>query len=145
MGGKSTAEVILACREEKLASSNVAHFPRPSIEYSTPALEAAAEAVQVLDGKTAPQTQHSPEIIEGRKRLKLEMSGQSPQARPKVVSFEEKSYRQRYIHYLEVKERLAQGETIPPEDLKRFEIYERSDDCRAWKDLEEHNGKVIAR
>jgi hypothetical protein len=155
MGGRSTAEVILACREDRAATSNIAHFPRPSAIHTTPALFAAAEAGRELDGKIVQDTQHPPELIEARKRLALEMSGQTmpalpspdgepaPQPRPKVVSFEEKSERQRYRHYKEMKQRLAWGETIPEEDYRRLVIYEQSAECQTWEEMEKNLGKVF--
>lgn len=144
MAGRSTAEVILACREEKSAASNISHFPRPSAEHSTPALVAAAEAGRALEGKRGREIQHPPEIIEARKRLAQEMSGEAPvtQPRPKVVSFEDKSERQRYRHWKEMKERLKRGETIPEEDYRRLVIYEQSAECQTWASMEKNLGKV---
>jgi hypothetical protein len=93
MGGKSTAEVILACREEK-APKNIAWFPRPDIEYSTPALYASAEAGRVLDVKNGPPVQHSPELQAKRAALikgipMAEILPEVPSVeRPKVVTLQ---------------------------------------------------------
>lgn len=98
--------------------------------------------------------QHPPELVEARRALIMELSGQQQpalpgpegpaQPRPKVVSFEEKGTRQRYKHYKEMKQRLADGETIPEEDYRRLLAYEQSAECKSWMNLEEHNGKVFA-
>lgn len=98
--------------------------------------------------------QHPPELVEARRALIMELSGQqqpalpgpegTAQPRPKVVSFEEKGTRQRYKHYKEMKQRLADGETIPEEDYRRLLAYEQSAECKSWMNLEEHNGKVFA-
>lgn len=98
--------------------------------------------------------QHPPELVEARNRLALEMSGhalpalpgphgeQIVQPRPKVVSFEEKSERQRYKHYKEMKQRLAWGETIPEEDYRRLILYEQSAERQAWEDMEKNLGAM---
>jgi len=133
MGGKSTAEVILACREEKAAASNVAHFPRPTVEYSTPALAASAEAGRVLDGKPAPSAKLSPEIIEARERLKAELAGNSG----KVARIEVESDKQRYKRWKGLKERLALGEIISEDEYRFYQGFGQSAICRAFADLDE--------
>lgn len=136
MGGRSTADVILACREEKAAASNVAHFPRPSVEYTTPALSASAEAVRDLEGRPAPAL--SPEILEARERLKEELDGN----RGKVAKFEVESDKQLYKRWKDLKERLSLGEIISEEEYRFYKGFGNSTICKAFAAVEADLGSM---
>lgn len=136
MGGKSSAEVIIACREEKAAASNVAHFPRPSVEYSTPALSASAEAVRDLEGRPVPAL--SPEVLEARERLKEELDGN----RGKVAKFEVESDKQLYKRWKDLKERLSLGEIISEEEYRFYQGFGNSTICKAFAAVEADLGSM---
>lgn len=130
--GKSAAEIILSCREEKGAASNVAHYPRPSVEYTTPALSASAEAASVLDGKPAAPAPLPPEVLEKREQLKAELEAN----KGKVARIEVESDRQMYKRWKGLKERLALGEIISEEDYKFYQGFGRSALCMAFTAVE---------
>lgn len=130
--GKSAAEIILSCREDKAAASNVVNYPRPSVEYTTPALDASAEAGRVLDGKPAPPAPLPPEVLEKREQLKAELEAN----KGKVARIEVESDRQMYKRWKGLKERLALGEIISEEDYKFYQGFGRSPLCMAFAAVE---------
>jgi hypothetical protein len=129
--GKSAAEIVLSCREDK-APKNIAYYPRPAIEYTTPALDASAEAGRVLDGKPAPPAPLPPEVLERREQLKAELEAN----KGKVARIEVESDRQLYKRWKGLKERLALGEIISEEDYKFYQGFGRSALCMAFTAVE---------
>lgn len=155
----------------KYNANKKAFFPRSAIDEAEESryknrLATANQRIDEIEaefkGIAAPVViAHPPELAEARRQLALEMErgnngeppriehkiAENPPALPspkKVVSFEEKSERQRYKHYKEMKQRLAWGETIPEDDYRRLVLYEQSAECQVWAEMEKNLGKVYS-
>lgn len=87
INGVDIVDAVMAYREQENAveQGNVSLFPRPSVEYTTPGLQAAAAARDALDGRAS--MDHAPEIEAKRLTAIPEPKDQSEPPQPrKVVS-----------------------------------------------------------
>lgn len=134
--GVDVVDAVMTYREKEAAErqANVTLFPRPSVEYTSPGLTAAAAARAALDGTAKPVTPVlTPAQQEIKERIKAEFAGREAS---NVRSLEVESARARYKRMKGWREVLASGGTIGEEDYKAMVIYEQSNEYRVFKGLE---------
>jgi len=129
--GVDIATAVLASREAAAAASNVAHFPRPTITYTTPALEAAGEAARALAGPQ-PVIEHAPEIAASRARLEAEMAPAS------ATVFEiPHDGAAKYRLWCQLDGLISGGVDVSEEELRFYEAFKGSRTWRAFRGVEE--------
>ncbi|BDV42406.1 transposase [Geotalea uraniireducens] len=76
--GVDVVDAVMTYREREAAAAqgNVAHFPRPTIEHTTPGLAAAAEARAALDGKAVETPGFDETAIEAARQRWAELNAQ---------------------------------------------------------------------
>lgn len=131
--GEDIAGAVLSHREKKAADrmANVAHFPRPTIDYTTPGLQAAAQAAQALDGRQAP-VEHAPEVSAARERLQAEMA--KPVAQVFEIPHEASA---KYRMWSAIDGMLTNGSEVSDEELRFYEAFRGSRTWRAFRGVEE--------
>lgn len=142
-GGKSSAEIIMALREEKIAEKmgNVAFLPKPATDYTSAGLEAAGLAASALAGTAKPAAPVlTPDQQAMKERLKAEL-----EAKPttNVRNLETESARGKFKRMQGLRAVLTDGGCISEEEYKALMIYEQSNEYRVFKGLEEESAKAV--
>lgn len=104
---KPTDAVDAALRVAGQASSNVTVFPRATSPYTTPALDAAADAAM---GPEQAPTVHSPEMQASIARIRAEI------AEGKTITAAPQNPKDRYRHALSLQTALDAGQPVPPNE-----------------------------
>jgi len=139
---KDLAFEILEHREAKLRaeSANVTEFPKRPIDFTTPALEEAARALDIRDNGPVPSTPPpSPEHIAMKAQIQAELDRR---AKTNIVGLAQETARQRYKRWKGLKEELMAGVTITEQDYSFVVSYERSSECQGFLMVETDLGSM---
>lgn len=136
--GKEWKNVDLAAlviEADKRAAGQVISFPRQTVEHTTPALEAFAQAAaEIADSKgLTPErieemNRADPVNPETEKRLAKIIDLQNRRAESGTDEFDEAQAR--FNQWLVLRERHFQG--LTPEEERRWRGYEESDECKGF-------------
>nr|WP_281416925.1 transposase [Geoanaerobacter pelophilus] len=141
--GVDIVDAVLTYREQENAQEqgNVTYFPRPSVEYSTPGLQAAADARAALDGTLKPVTPAlTPDQQAMKDRIRSELK-----AKPttNIRNLETESARAKYKRMKGLRDVLTIGGTISEDEYKSLVIYEQSNEYLVLKGMEEESASAV--
>ncbi len=107
-------------------AENVMAFPNRVEAYTTPAIEAAEEALQ----PTMPYQPEAQQSTAEHSAMHQKITEEIEMAQATVVQMPETA-RDRYRWYRDTQQRADRGEYVPPDDMRRMVVYEQSDECKA--------------
>ena len=117
---------------------NVAVFPRPEVEHSTPAIAAALEAI--TGRERAPVAEISEAAAATHARLMAETAAPAPVA-PTVTPLRKfKTPHNRFKRALDLETRVALGEAVDPDDLLWLGGYQTGPEYRAMRKMHQQFG-----
>ena len=121
-------------------SENVVELPRRAIDYTTPALDEAARAVDARDMPPKAKSEATPEILEMKEKIRREME------RAKVLnvpSIQVESRNARYERMKALRHALSEGLDVSTEDYEKLRNYESSAEYKVMRDMEETRKALI--
>lgn len=128
--GVDIVQAVLEHRERQAAASNVAHFPRPTVDYTSPGLQAAAEAAAVLDNRNAAPTV-SPAAIATRERMQAQAAERKP------VFEIPHGDREKYRLWCQLEGQIVGGLEVADEAFRFYEAFQKTPAWRAFKGISE--------
>jgi hypothetical protein len=131
--GEDISTAVLAYREREAAErmANVSHFPRPTKEYTTSGLQAAAQAAAVLDAPAAAPVQVSPEAKAAREKLQAEAVQQKP------VFEVPQGDREKYRLWCQLDGLIVGGVEVSEPEMRFYEAFRKTPAWRAFKGISE--------
>ena len=139
---KGIAMEILEYSEEKLRaqSSNVVEMPKRTVDFTTPALEEAAKALDIRDnGRIPSPPPPTPEQLEMKSQIKAELQRRSSS---NVVGLVQETMKQKFKRWKALKADLKDGVTISEENYSFVVSYEKSSECQAFLMVEADLGSM---
>jgi len=146
--GQDIATAVLEHRERQAAEAqaNIVPFPRPTIDYTSPGLQAAGEAAQALRGRTAP-IEHPPElqakraalIEQNMRRLEAQLTEEIKAERPNVVTLQvpgkcivPEDRRERWLLWNRLHDRIVDKEELNDEESQFYHSFRKSPTWRSF-------------
>lgn len=123
--GKGTAVVDLVLRDAARQAGTLVELPKRTERYTTPELDAAAEAA--APRAPAPVPQMSPEA----RAMRAQLTAAGPDVVPLRTT---ETPRQRYNRACDMERRLARGETLTPEETVFLVGYASTPEYRAFRE-----------
>lgn len=141
--GIDIVDAVMTYREKAAAEQqgNVSYLPRPTVEYTSPGLQAAGAARAALAGEYKPA---APVISPAVQAMKERMQIEQQQAKATgVVSIQTESIKAKYRRMAAVQQRLENDEDVSVEEFAELRSYKQSNEYRALKGMEEDAQRVV--
>ena len=144
--GVDVVDAVMTYREKEAAEAqgNISYLPKRQVEFTTPALTAAAEARSALDGVVkAPLTPIlTPDQQAMKERLKVELANKE---NTNVRSMAVESARAKYKRMQGLRQAIAEGGLISEEEYRALHMYEQSNEYRVLKGMEQETTATAAK
>jgi transposase InsO family protein len=128
------ADEIRAAAAEKAAK--IVELPKPSMEFTTPALEAASKAADVLDAPAAPRPTVD-DVAFLSARLKKAQEAKQQRDAEAAAEARPETNRQKYLRWKSVDTAIAAGADVSDADRSFHRSFRQTDIYRAEKGMEE--------
>lgn len=141
--GVDIVQAVLEHREQEAAKRDekISYLPRHTVDYTTPALEAAGQARAALAGEFKPT---APAIDPAVQAMKERMKTEQQQARAAgVASIQVESAKAKYKRMKTLQEKLENDEDISVEEFAELRSYKQTNEYRALKGMEEEAQRAV--